>query len=245
MIKPFFLALQFMSRLPTPQYAAISAKEMGQAVSFFPVVGAVIGLILMLSGWGLSQLPLPTEITAALVLAIWAWVTGGLHLDGLADTADGWLGGVGDHQRALTIMKDSRIGTGGGVALVIFLLLKWLAIKALLLHQAWLWLLFAPIIGRIAAIALMPTTRYVSQAGLAEEMSQHLNRWHIALWTLLALSFLLYLDWKLAAGLGILWIWGRWLMIRITGGMTGDTAGMMTELMELGFMLGLICFIIS
>ncbi|HHT00187.1 MAG TPA: adenosylcobinamide-GDP ribazoletransferase [Thiomicrospira sp.] len=239
-MKAFWLALQFMSRLPTPQFEKITAKEMGQSINYFPVVGFIIGLSLVAT----AQLHtiLPNEIVAGLVLAMWAWITGGLHLDGLADTADGWLGGVGNQQRALEIMKDSRIGTGGGVALGLILLLKWLALTYLIEAQLWLWLLFVPVIGRIASIGLMPLTQYVSLQGLAEEMVLNLNRWLIYFWLISAILIITWFAWPLVVWLMAVWLWMRWLMIRITGGMTGDTAGAMTEVMELAVMLGLIGF---
>lgn len=240
-IKAFWLALQFMSRLPTPQFATVTSKEMGQSIAYFPVVGLIIGAVLVAS----AQLYwwLPTELVAGLVLAMWAWITGGLHLDGLADTADGWLGGVGDHSRALEIMKDSRIGTGGGVALVVLLLLKWEALSYLIAAELWLWLLITPLIARVGSIALMPFTQYVSLQGLAEEMVLNLNRPILFSWLGLTLLALLWLAWPLAIGLIGVWLWMRWLMIRITGGMTGDTAGAMTEVMEVAVMIGLIAWI--
>jgi len=239
-MKAFWLALQFMSRLPTPQFQTISAQEMGRSIQYFPVVGLLVGSALVAT----AQLHflLPSELVAGLVLAVWAWITGALHLDGLADTADGWLGGVGDHQRALEIMKDSRIGTGGGVALGLILLLKWLALSYLIEAQLWLWLLFIPVIARVAAIGLMPFTQYVSLQGLAEEMVLNLNRWGVFIWLGLVLVALSWFAWPLVLWLAGVWLWMRWLMIRITGGMTGDTAGAMTEVMELAIMLGVIGF---
>lgn len=240
-MKAFWIAIQFMSRLPTPQFESISNKEMGQSILYFPIVGLIVGGFLVATAQ--LQSILPNEIVAGLVLTVWAWITGGLHLDGLADTADGWLGGVGDKQRALEIMKDSRIGTGGGVALGLILILKWLALSYLIEAQLWWWLLFIPLIGRVAAIGLMPLTQYVSQQGLAEEMVLHLNRKGVFIWLGFVLFMLAWQAWPVAIGLVLVWIWMRWLMIRITGGMTGDTAGAMTEVMELATMLGLIALL--
>lgn len=245
--KPFWLALQFMSRLPTPQYESISAKEMGASISWFPVVGLIIGLGLV----AIAQLHLwlTPEITAGLVLAFWAWITGALHLDGLADSADGWLGGVGNHQRALEIMKDSRIGTGGGVALTVLLILKWTVLIEIVTHQAWLFLLLAPFVARLASISLMPVTKYVSLNGIAEQMFLHLNKWHIMIWLGVFCGFLAWLNPMvlLFVFLGLLpvWVWIRWVMIRITGGMTGDTAGTMTEVIEVMWMLLIVIMLIN
>lgn len=243
MFKVFFLAVQFLSRFPTPKYASISAEEMGRSTSWFPVVGALIGVLLV----GVAQLQfwLPAEVVAGLVLAVWIWSTGALHLDGLADTADGWLGGAGDRQRALDIMKDSRIGTGGGVALVGLLLLKWSLIVVMIEYQAWWFLLVVPVVGRIASIGLMPVTRYVSLNGIAEQMFLHLNKHLIWLWISALLVGLLWVSPGLLVGVLLAWFWMRWVMIRMTGGMTGDTAGAMTEVMELVFLLGAAVILIN
>ncbi len=243
MFKVFFLAVQFLSRFPTPQYASISAIEMGRSISWFPVVGALIGMLLV----GVAQLEfwLPPEVAAGLVLAVWIWSTGALHLDGLADTADGWLGGVGDHQRALEIMKDSRIGTGGGVALVGLLLLKWSLLVVVIEYQAWWFLLVAPVVGRVASIGLMPVTRYVSLNGIAEQMFLHLNERLIWLWVFALTVSLFWFSPGLLVGVFLTWFWMRWVMVRITGGMTGDTAGAMTEVIELAFLLGSVVFLIN
>jgi adenosylcobinamide-GDP ribazoletransferase len=236
--KPFWLAVQFLTRLPTPHYATVSAQEMGKAIAWFPLVGAIIGAGLV----AVAQFNavLPAHIVAGLVLAFWVWVTGALHLDGLADTADGWLGGTGNPQRALEIMKDSRIGTGGGVALGLMLLLKWSVLVVVIEHQAWWFLALAPVIGRIASIALMPVTAYVSANGIAEQMFNHLNRGWVGLWVLGLLLGLLWLHPGLAIGLILAWLWIRKTMQTITGGMTGDTAGATTELMELFWLMGVI-----
>jgi len=235
MFKNFFLSVQFLSRFPTPQYTSITAMEMGRSVSWFPVVGALIGAVLV----AVAQLQvwLPPEVVAGVVLAVWILSTGALHLDGLADTADGWLAG-GDHQHVLEVMKDSRIGTGGGVALVGLLLLKWSLVVVLIEYQAWWFLLVVPIVGRISSIGLMTVTRYVSVNGVAEQMFLHLRKPLIWLWVSALIVGLLWVSPGLFIGLLLAWFWMRWVMIRMTGGMTGDTAGAMTEVMELAFMLG-------
>lgn len=235
MFKPFWLAVQFLSRFPSLHYEDISAKEMGRSISWFPVIGLLIGTCLVLVAQVVNWLP--AQVTAGLVLAFWAWSTGALHLDGLADTADGWLGGQGDQPRALEIMKDSSIGTGGGVALITLLILKWSVLVVVIEQQAWLFLLLAPIVGRIASINLMPVTKYVSRNGIAEEMFSQLNRGIVWGWGGLLCAALIWLNPWVLFGLLLVWFWVRWVMIRITGGMTGDTAGAMTEVMELAWLL--------
>lgn len=238
MFKPFWLAVQFLSRFPSVQYDSISAQDMGRALNWFPIVGALIGAVLVL----VAQLYvwLPSQVVAGIVLVAWVWNTGGLHLDGLADTADGWLSSAGDQQKALEVMKDSLIGTGGGVALVLILILKWTALVVLIDYQAWLFLFLAPIIGRILSINLMPVTQYVSLNGIAQDMFLYLNRYVVWGWMFLLSIAVIWLNPYLFLGLTMVWFWVRWIMISITGGMTGDTAGAMIEVIELAWLVGIV-----
>ena len=127
-IKTFWLSLQFFSQIPTPQYAKISAREMAAAMAWAPIVGLILGLglaMLLASAQALYCLGIPSGIIAAFILLFWVGFSKGLHLDGVADFGDAWMGAFGDKQRALKIMKDSRLGTGGVIALVFILLIKW------------------------------------------------------------------------------------------------------------------------
>ena len=243
MFKPFWLAIQFLSRFPSIQYDSVTAQDMGRALNWFPVVGGLIGLLLVL----VAQLHtwLPSQVVAGMVLAFWVWSTGGLHLDGLADTADGWLSSSGDQQKALEVMKDSLIGTGGGIALVLMLILKWSVLVVMIDYQAWLFLLLAPVVGRISSINLMPVTQYVSLNGIAEGMLLHLNRYVVWGWMLLLSLAVVWINPYLFLGLVVTWFWVRWIMVSITGGMTGDTAGAMIEVMELAWLIGVVILLIN
>lgn len=238
--KPFWLAVQFFTRWPTPQYAQVDAQDMGRALAYLPLVGLLIGVSL----WALSLLQawLPLEVVALLILLLWVWNTGALHIDGAADFADGWLGGYGDKQRALSIMKDSRIGTGGGVAIGLILLLKWVLLTELLLvEQAW-WLVLIPLIARIGSLVLMITTVYASENGMAESMFRFLNPKIVWFWLAVITLLILWLQPGLVFVL-VAWLWVRWLLIRTLGGMNGDGAGLMTEVLEIsGLMLLVIIF---
>lgn len=236
-LKPFWLALQFFTRWPTPQFAEVSEQDMGRALAWLPVIGVLIGGLLwavsLLNGW------LPSTLVALLILVLWVWQTGALHIDGAADFADGWLAGCGNRERALEVMKDSRIGTGGGVAIGLLLLAKWVLLVELLNADLALWLLVIPLLARVSSLVLMVTTDYASQNGMAESMFRCLNRPIVWIWLALSVAFVLVLQ----PGLVVLiagWFWIRWIIVRTLGGMNGDSAGMMTELMELFAMFGLI-----
>ncbi|WP_281885242.1 adenosylcobinamide-GDP ribazoletransferase [Paenibacillus sp. YYML68] len=125
-------AFQFLTRLPVPVQLQYDDAMFRRSVIWYPLVGAVLGVIVaalgaLLTGWaGLSA-----EVSAALVLGCWVALTGALHLDGLMDTADGLLSHR-SRERMLEIMKDSRVGAMGVVACVLLLLVKWTLLSELL-----------------------------------------------------------------------------------------------------------------
>src|SRR5687768_16835130 len=120
------LALGFLTRLPVGA-AVVDEASFGRALGWFPLVGAGLGALLLVGAWVLEPVLAPSLCAAALV-AFWAYATGGLHLDGVADVFDAFSGGRGDRERTLEIMRDSRIGAHGAVALVLVLLTKFVAV---------------------------------------------------------------------------------------------------------------------
>ena len=130
MLRPFWLALGFLTRIPVPLKGEPQAGEQGQSMLFYPLVGLVIGLGMMFLAWLLGSTS--ATVSAALLLLFWVLVTGALHLDGLADSVDAWLGSHGDRERALAIMKDPASGPAAVVVLVVVLLIKYAVIVELL-----------------------------------------------------------------------------------------------------------------
>lgn len=121
-MKQLKLALSFLTVFPMRISWALQPGDLGRAAAWFPLVGLVIGALLAAAWWGLMHL-FPSMLTAALVVALWAALTGGLHLDGLADCSDGLLAAAAPERR-LEIMKDPRLGTFGGAGLILHLLIK-------------------------------------------------------------------------------------------------------------------------
>jgi adenosylcobinamide-GDP ribazoletransferase len=162
-----------------------------------------------------------------------------LHLDGLADSADAWLGGFGDRERTLRIMKDPRSGPIAVVTLVLVLLLKFCALWVLVGQGIGAQLLLAPLIGRAAMLGLFLGTPYVRPGGLGQALAEHLPR-RAAGWVLLVcVLFCLFLGgWRVLLALAV-FACLRHLMCRRLGGTTGDTAGALLELLELAVVLGL------
>lgn len=239
-MQPFLIALQFLTRLPIRLSAMPRPDQIGRSLLYYPAVGLVVGGVL----WGLAQLieGAMAPLQAALLLTVWVALTGALHLDGLADSADAWLGGFGDRERTLAIMKDPRSGPIAVVVLVLVLLLKFVALWALLGEGQLLALVLAPVLGRTALQALLLSTGYVRQGGLGEALTAHLPRASVR-GVLAAVATLCALlgpsAWlALAVALCIGWL-ARRAMLRRIGGTTGDTAGALLEVTECGVLVAL------
>lgn len=230
----FFTALQFLTRLPLPAVAMPDPAVRGRSVLYYPAVGLLIGVLLVVFARVLG--PSHPLLAAALVLLLWVLLTGGLHLDGLADSADAWLGGHGDRERTLAIMKDPASGPAGVSALVLVLLLKFASLTSLLDSSGVPALVLAPVLGRSALVYLLWSTPYVRPGGIGAAHAAHLPRTG-------AMSVLLLVAVALPALLGVrgaellallavlLWLL-RWLMRQRIGGITGDTLGASCEIVE-------------
>jgi len=235
MIKAFFIALGLLTRIPIPKIFYVteddSKKLYGWSVLSYPLVGLIIGGLLLFLSSSLSFLPSDSLVTAGLILTLWVLITGALHLDGLADSADAWLGGYGDPQRTLEIMKDPYSGPAAVVALLLVLLLKFAAIIVVAREV----LLLAPVLGRTAAMLLLATTPYVRQGGMGESAANHLSKGAVWLITLLVIALSVFLLKELSIGLLLLFVIGylcRAMMIKRINGTTGDTTGALVEVME-------------
>lgn len=251
-LRLFLLALQFLTRLPVPARVGFQPQWLSESVRHFPAVGMFVGL------WASTVLVLSAQlwspwVAAMLSLAATLCLTGGLHEDGLADTADA-LGGSSSREKALAIMKDSRIGAYGAMALVVVLGLKVIVLADLIRHDlgvAALLVIGAHTVSRTAAVVLMWALPYAGAADqakarpLAQEVSAHAPLVALA-WTALVL---VWLSWSaasvltasalllgLVAATGVLVLCGRWWHRRL-GGFTGDTLGATQQLTEIGSLL--------
>ncbi len=234
MIRPFLIALQFLTRLPVRLTGELAAGDLGRSLLYYPLVGLILGVLLAASAWLLSGAP--PLLAGALVLTLWVALTGALHLDGLADTIDAWAGGRGDPERTLALMKDPHCGPQGVTGLVLVLVLKFAALAALLEAGDYLPLILAPFLARTALPLLFLTTPYVRPGGLGAALASGLPR-RAGTGVLIAAGALTPLL-AGAAGLLILactlaaiYILRRAMKQRI-GGTTGDTAGALVEIAE-------------
>lgn len=232
-MQPFLIALQFLTSLPVRLDRMPEPQAVGRSLLYYPLVGLLLGAMLWLVGTVLENASVP--LLAALLLTGWVALTGGLHLDGLADSADAWLGGFGDRERTLTIMKDPRSGPIAVVVLVLLLLLKFVALWTLLAADQRLALLLAPLLGRSALLGLFLTTPYVRPGGLGQVLAEQMprNTSRIVLGGVVLVCLILGSSGWLAltATVGVGWL-SRRAMCRRIGGTTGDTAGALLELVE-------------
>lgn len=161
-------ALALLSRLPLPDHAPRGAG----AAWAYPLAGLVLGAIVALAGTLALRLGLPSGAAALVVLALSVLLTGALHEDGLADCADGF-GVHADRERRLEIMRDSRIGAYGTVALMLSLLTRWYGLTLLLAHPGGGWALLGVFaLSRAAMVPMMALLPLARRDGLAHRVGQ-------------------------------------------------------------------------
>lgn len=227
----FLIALQFLTIFPVKLTTPVSSAAMGRSLLFYPFVGLLMGGVLLAATLLLSAQS--TLVSAALILTLWVVITGGLHLDGLADSSDAWLGGLGDKARTLAIMKDPACGPIGVLALVLVLLLKFVAIASLIDTEQTTALLWALVLARLAMPLLFITTTYQRASGLASAMHQAMPESALRRMLLLVtVATMLLADVGVVLVSLLVFLLLRYLMERRLGGFTGDTAGAMIELLE-------------
>jgi adenosylcobinamide-GDP ribazoletransferase len=240
-LRPLLIAMQFLTLLPISIGQPPQIGESGRSLLYYPLVGVMIGGMLYGLGYLLETRPAP--LSAILLLIVWVGITGALHLDGLADSADAWMGGLGDRQRTLEIMQDPRSGPVGVTVIVLILGLKFAALQTLLNIGSLALLLIPPLIGRTALIALLLTTPYVRREGIGAQLVRELPR--KPAWAVIALTAAAIIIWLEVNGLLILLISAgtflllRHLMLNRIDGTTGDCAGALLEIVEAIVLLSL------
>jgi len=235
------IAIQFLTIVPVRLNSELTEQAIGRSLLFYPLVGLLIGIVLSLLAGSLSAQP--AMVAASLLLLVWVVITGALHLDGLADSADAWLGGIGDKARTLSIMKDPAAGPIAVATLVLVLLLKFVMLTVLLTQQNWAALIWSVILARTALPLLFLTTDYVRPQGLGSILKQQQSATYTRR-LLLAVSLIAFFSIGLYALLFALAVFLllRYMMERRLNGFTGDTAGAMVELLETVLLIFFVLF---
>jgi adenosylcobinamide-GDP ribazoletransferase len=231
-------AFRHLTIVPIGASRRVGLGDLGRAAAWFPVVGLALGLVLALVGVVAGRV-FPPLLTALLTVTAWKVLTGGLHLDGLADCLDGLMGRDPEHR--LAIMRDSRIGAFGAIGLILFLMLELVAVGELPPAARWRALVAAPAIGRATPVLIARLMRPARRDGQGAAFHSTLDR--LAAPAALAIALVasiavLGLAGVLALGAGVLVAVGvAFFLARRLGGITGDVLGAGVELAELTALL--------
>ncbi|MBL8395030.1 MAG: adenosylcobinamide-GDP ribazoletransferase [Candidatus Accumulibacter sp.] len=239
----FFGALRFFTRLPVPDWVGHSSEALDRAARYFPAVGLLVGALAALV-FVLTSYFWPTTLAVLAAMACSLRVTGAFHEDGWSDMVDGF-GGGWEKGQILTIMKDSRIGSFGAIALVMLLLARFCALLELDPRLTPLALLAGHSVSRFASTTLLRSLDYVRDEGKAKPLATRIGWSELAFAGLTAMLPLLLLPPPeallgcLLAGLATLWL--ARMFRRQIGGYTGDCLGATQQLSEVAFYCGLLC----
>jgi adenosylcobinamide-GDP ribazoletransferase len=238
-------SLAFLTRIPVRVDPPFLVEEVGKSARWFSIVGALIGVVYLVVYYCSRNL-FPASIVAIAIVVTESFLTGALHLDGLADMADGF-GGGSCRGEVLRIMRDHAIGSYGAVALILLIALKLAALTSLIeRHEAAPYLVIAPVLGRWSTVllnVLLPYARHTELEGAKPtgSVTDYVSWRELLMASLGAALFVLPLArwhgvvcWFFV--LAISAIMARICWVRI-GGVTGDTLGANTELCEAAVLL--------
>jgi len=240
----FLAALRFLTIIPLPGRREASPEELGRSIVYFPLVGVIIGLILVGLNWLLGLL-LSSALTNVLLVVSLVAVSGALHLDGLVDTCDGLAGGKTVEER-WRVMDDSRAGGFGIISVCCLLLVKYVALNNV--PASWLMptLVLMPLLSRWAMVYALFAYPYAKPSGLGKVFKQGASRLRFIVATLIALVAAVILA-QLSGFVIMLAIWVIALTVATYlkgkfGGLTGDTYGAINEVAEVCILI-LVCLL--
>jgi adenosylcobinamide-GDP ribazoletransferase len=247
-MKDFFIAvvfsIQFLTRIPLPVSVKTDKNILRKALIVFPLVGWILGGILFFVWWFLNATGKFSSLSlAACIITVETLITGAFHLDGLADSFDAFLSSGTSKDEKLTIMKDSRIGVMGGVALILCLMLKVALVNDVLIQRIPAALLLFPVLGRWSQVAFYVFSPYVREGGLGSLFSEVADK------KILTASSLFLIPCFILSGILpaflflilFLWLYRAYVHKQI-GGITGDVLGSLAVLSEVMLLFSiLIC----
>ena len=235
-VRRLILAIQFLTRLPTPQVKDFRDDDLSRAAVYYPLVGAIIGVLLALPLYALDGRP---GLAGVLALLLWVWVTGALHLDGLGDVADAFGAAHRDPQRFLDVLKDPHMGVFGVVTLVMQLLLKFVLLAELAASPLWFGIVLVPAWARWGTLWWSRLLPSLHGAGMAERFSWQLSLRSMWLWAVLLAAVTLFTAWPLLLALGLVPLIAAYWRRRL-GGISGDCLGASVEVSESLLLLALV-----
>jgi adenosylcobinamide-GDP ribazoletransferase len=243
-VKTFLQALSFLTILPVGHPSLSEEKELAGSMVFFPLVGLIIGLILTL-GYYLFSFLFSRSLVLWLLIGLLAFLTRGLHLDGLADTVDGLASG-GTKEKILEVMRDSRIGAFGVISLILLFGAKFFCLDQIPDSSLPCSFIVMSVLGRNAMVLVCYRSFYARREGLAKPFVEHLRIHEVAVSFLSALGIALLLM-RLQGivafvGVALFSLGCRFFFKRRLGGITGDVLGATNEFSEVLCLVILIVF---
>jgi adenosylcobinamide-GDP ribazoletransferase len=221
------LATQFLTRVPVPAVEDFSAQELSRSSAWFPLVGLAIGVVVSVIIFVCAQRS--AAAAAALGLLAWVWLTGALHLDGLADLSDALAASHRDTRKFFAVLADPHLGAFGVVSLVLMLILKVTGLAQLSVPA----LLAFPLIPAWARLGPLAWSRWLKplKPGQGERFAWHLHIGWIVFWAVILLAASAAVAPILCVAPLVIAAWGGWLKWRL-GGTTGDCLGAGVEITE-------------
>ena len=240
-VREFILAVQFLTRIPTPQIADFDPRDLSRSALYFPAVGLLIGAALVRAIMAGSMITL--NIGTLFALITWVWITGGLHLDGLGDMADALGAAHSKPERFLDVLKDPHTGSFAVIVIVLQLIAKFVLLSELV-GDASVWALaLVPAWARWASMVwslTIPTLK----SGLAERFAWDIGWTPIALWAVALSALSLWLAPVLLVAFALTALGTAYWHWRLSG-ITGDGVGASIEVMENVLLLALVAAITS
>ncbi len=245
-MRKLLIAISFFTRIPI-HLKDVTEDEFYKSMILIPFVGVFIGMVLFITSFLLSFIHF-VELEAILLIIIYIWLTGGLHLDGFSDTIDG-LFSARDQKKMMEIMKDSRLGAFGAIALILLILTNWIGFQIILRHFPAA-LLVIPVFGRTTAIMSTCFCHYAKGGGgLGKRFVEMTKPGHFIGYFIFLLIFATIILGFVGLLVSVLtYLPAILLMVylqRKIGGMTGDTIGMTIELNQTFFIIILNILIIN
>lgn len=241
----FLVAMGYFTRIPMPKWVEVDDDKLNKAGRYFGLVGLLVGLLSAIVFW-LTQNWLPAGVSVLLAMLTSILLTGGFHEDGLADTFGGF-GGGGTAEDKLRIMKDSRLGSYGALALILVLMLKWQLLVELALYDpvvAGSALIVAHTVSHVVAASIIFTEKYVhnDETSKSKPLSQHQGINELFILIASGVLVLLFLKGIAALSLLLVMVGIRRLIVMIfrrqIGGYTGEALGAAQQICEI------ICYLV-
>jgi adenosylcobinamide-GDP ribazoletransferase len=238
-MRKFLAAIQFLTRIPVPGSPSTGEADISSSAGFFPAVGLIVGAGGCLLYYGLKSF-LPLSTCVILVLVYSALITGAFHEDGFADSVDGF-GGGWTREQTLGIMRDSRIGTFGALALIFLVLGKYNLLSLLDGPQFWRWYLFASVASRWSMLPLCLFLVYAREQGQGKLVAGRVGLSSALVGTLTVAATALIFPVRaalvaLGAACAVPALTGIYYRQRL-GGITGDCLGATNQLTEIALYL--------